>query len=683
MKVVNSKKNSKRRSPPTRRVADVADDESDVRPAPPVPSVPERNGTETITDNIEELQVTPPSATAGRREYSSPQVSPTPVPDSLSVGTVFPSATDSWRVVNAQLPPPENTTSSIRDLDVRIASNGAREGLGHPDRAGERRTPTSFSPHTTNVRLAGLEDRLKVLEQSNTETNLLLRSISERLHTSMASAQHMPDGDGGRNENSRPTFASPRPMLRYSSVMHDAVPHISRAFSAYTLSCSMMYSCVVEIFDQMEDGGLTPAGFLKFLRIAMFSLKKGEKRNEYNRGIGPHASKFRRRVLETALIHAQQDTFENFRTDEDTSDGDDRPLFPPWLKHIHTGRQNYVTRDHVASAQKRQESVTNDRASYSRKMRVVRGEQSSRQEQGEFVMTCAYSDLNHMLIQSRKHAPADFCQVLGFLFHRWDSVTAVKVDQSSLNMAWVTRSGCTERLRLVDVPYVVTLRDKNASADQENEQKFRSFAQTRSELMIVVRHDARIRKRGRANDLRNHIGREVQSFNRIIPLMDVAAYFLRAMCQFDKETSIFQIVRCHRRALGAIYSIALVLREMLECMEDPSVKQPGRDTESARDCDGGALPDSTEDPGDIGGVSIQDREILKEIFAFLRPTGILFDRAVIRATCAIPQEVFEAENIPTEREGGGPSTEDVDNNSHPGLEGLHGLNVDEDIPDDM
>lgn len=128
------------------------------------------------------------------------------------------------------------------------------------------------------------------------------------------------------------------------------------------------------------------------------------------------------------------------------------------------------------------------------------------------------------------------------------------------------------------------------------------------------------------NGVRKHKGNERRAWKRIVSVMDATLHFLRALCGFDKQESVYQLLSFHSRSIEAIYEMSKVIIQVLYSRSTRSILAP-----------------------DGGGISrtefAQNRELYDEVFKLLMPTVGLHPKILYRATCAVQIHVFEEEVI--------------------------------------
>lgn len=95
------------------------------------------------------------------------------------------------------------------------------------------------------------------------------------------------------------------------------------------------------------------------------------------------------------------------------------------------------------------------------------------------------------------------------------------------------------------------------------------LAVSRRELNLLVWNKAWVRTGGKLEDERNHSGEKEKFYRRTMHMMDMDGFILRTMSGFDREKSNFyEIIKYYPHSIGALYQVALVLRDILNSGEN-------------------------------------------------------------------------------------------------------------------
>ena len=495
--------------------------------------------------------------------------------------------------------------------------------------------------------MISLEKKLASMESTmdeNMRTVMsMLQDIQEKMGTATPGKIEDKNGaDTAEASRSGGETGPGRPKRQFEQIMAERVPLLAVTFGQSPLSRCVLHSFVTLVLEHVFTSHLSPAGFKEVLSIVFFALKKTDRKERYERGHGPKASKFRRRIMLTALHHARSDTFGLFQSEprEDAAAAEEtaeKPTRPQWLGNLSGKDIPYVAKEHVIAAQNKFEKVAINREAYYRRLRIIGGSRPTRSDDGLFAMNYLYARITHLFNGSRKMAPAEFCQIFGYLFIDWKKAKGCTVPSQNVLLSWYSDYDSAECIALSDVPDAVVITAGNSAEIKRNEKIYKDFARSRSELLLNVEHDVLVRIKGKEGSARSRSGEEVRAWRRVLNVMDAAAYLVRSICGFERGLSVFDILAFHKRSIAAIYSVALVLRKVIETCSERPISNPGR-----ADLD---LTGTEHDAGTSAGESEGDRETLKDIFRMLVPSPALLDRAIWRATCAIPEEVYSAEHL--------------------------------------
>lgn len=458
------------------------------------------------------------------------------------------------------------------------------------------------------------------------------------------------DNGGGNSSASRATGSnnenSVKPMVKYEQIMTRRVPNREIAFDSNVLPPCTVSSLFAEIADRCAAKVLDPTGLLHFLEAMFFSLKRTDRKDLYKSKTGKEASALRHRILQNLLKQGRLDTFRRFRTsstcEQDvksqrsgvTAAADAGRLPKPhWLSHSAQGGTNYITQEHLRLAQELQESSSADKSSYTRRLQIACGEPPIRKDDAEFAMSYLYTRLLTTLNRSRRNGPLEFFQQVGYLFMDWSLYKNCRVSSDDLKVSWVVDFEKARPCDLSDIPRAIIVSAGDENALEKNAKMYEKFVEDREEMQILVQHDVLVRLKGRKEDFRNHIGVETRQWTRIVSLIDVAAHFLRSSCSFGRSGRFYDILTYNSTSIVALYNIAWVFRKVLASRRNPSVMPPSSSSASVHV--------TSEDGNDANDESSE----LDSVFALLTPSESMVSRALVRVTCAVPEETYHATHI--------------------------------------
>lgn len=617
-----------------------------------------------------------PSPGAGR---TSPGVAPRPIL-ALPAG------------VTAQLPTlPVAVPITGNPVPARAVAIGSQGLSGAPQNGGRLAKVLA----RTTSRIDGLHNDTSLMKKDmsvlNTDVRLVqsgMLAMTTMLESMNGKMTQMLETGGSKSTERRSTGSSVdngvKPMMKYETIMLRRVPFHDIAFDPHVLSRCTISSLFAEIADRCGKELLDPAGLKSILDAVFFSLKRTDRKDVYSTTKGEAASALRRRILLNVLRQAHLDTFRRFRSHPlPTEDSNvvhsrggvaaaeaGRPLKPTWLQHSPTLGTNYVTQAHLRIAQEHQESSAADKSSYQRRLRIAGGARPTRADDGEFLMSSLYSSLLTTLNASRRYGPLEFFQRLGYLFVDWNPHKNCRVSRDNMKMWWVADFKEARPCIIDDIPKAISVSAGDPDASEKNEDMYKSFVEEREEMQILVRHDVLVRLKGKEDDVRNHIGVDAREWTRVISLIDVAANFLRSACSFGRSGRCDDILTFSSKSIVALYNIAWVFRDMIASRKDPEVLPPQSTAVDVRNTD----PDSESPSSDVSAD-------IEALFTMLTPSASMIDRALVRVTCAVPEETFDTEQIDANDEGASPHTvvdvprdDDDDNN---GVTGANGNDFDD------
>lgn len=512
------------------------------------------------------------------------------------------------------------------------------------------------------LRMDGLDEDMKTMKKDVfdlrgevAEVKGGMNSISSLLNEMNGKmTQALTDGSDstGIRQSSPMKGAIVKPMAKYERLMVHRVPFRELAFDAYVLSRCTVSSLFADIAGRCQNAMLGPAGLKEVVHATFFSLKRTDTKKVYEATPGKVASALRQRILLNVLRQARLDTFRRFRTptvaNQDSniyhSEGGlaaadaGRPLKPEWLRNSTNGGINYITQEHLKTSQGHQESSSSEKSSYQRRLHIAAGGSPSRSDDGEFAMSFLYSSLLTTLNASRRNGPLEFFQRLGYLFVDWTPYKNCRVTSDHLKMSWVVDFKSARPCEKEDVPKAISVSACDPAASEKNRDVYKNFVEEREEMQIVVEHDVLVRLKGKENDVRNHIGVDARKWTRVISLIDVAAHFMRSACSFGRGGSIHEILVYNSQSVLALYNIAWVFREMIASRNDPCVQPPSSSPHPASPSEAPPFHSPLGLSADI-----------EELFKMLTPSASMIDRALLRVTCAVPEETFDAENVDPDR----------------------------------
>ena len=144
----------------------------------------------------------------------------------------------------------------------------------------------------------------------------------------------------------------------------------------------------------------------------------------------------------------------------------------------------------------------------------------------------------------------------------------------------------------------------------------------RNELKMYIAHDVLVSS-SKYTSKRKRDGMERKHWRRVISALDVSAHFLSSLCGFSGDRSVLELLCCHQNAVKVIYNVALIIRQVIENVNELEGSSPCRGSSS---------------------VAV-DKNVLKAIYAEMTPSSTSMQRGMRLATSAIPIDVYQKENI--------------------------------------
>lgn len=250
-------------------------------------------------------------------------------------------------------------------------------------------------------------------------------------------------------------------------------------------------------------------------------------------------------------------------------------------------------------------------------------------------MTQLHSFFTKMFNLSRKHATVEIFQVIVYIFVPWAELKPMEVESESVEMTWMSSTG--DLATAADIPVDVSFAQRDGMMGQKNEDAYKRYASERSNVMMIVEHDVLVRRGGSTNELRNNVGDEVRTWRWAVSPRDVAAYFHRAICGFERTTRVYDILARHLRSMYALYLVSKKLRVLLSNREGIVVNKPGTEDEK-----------STQENHGTRSLSRDEMVISDMIFEMLTPSGGRQGRPLVRATYSVPEEIYNERHLPEE-----------------------------------
>jgi len=477
-----------------------------------------------------------------------------------------------------------------------------------------------------------LEEELAMQKKMMEEMREVVREMAKK----RGSTSQTPVVEENPSINKKSRVPETRTLKRHWELMMEKrLPQLDTAFSRPVISRCIFNSLCSLVLDDPVEQNSEEEGIADVLDTIFFAIQPNEKKNQWQSDDGKRASMFRTRTMICVVMNLRMDTFKIFKPNDD--DEDERPEKPFWLSGGQGKQPAFISRSDVIAAVKSMEQCGRGFGNYSKRVRLASDGKFDRSDDALFAMRSLYSCITKHLNESRKAGPAEFFDFIGYLFVSWKSFRNCPVKDSTLELSWAADEDGNE-VQLNDIPDCHMHTKGEADRVTKNEELYKNFTASRPELVLTVEHDVMVRLGGRSSRLRRHTGEAVKRWRRGVHLMDVAAFFVKAFCLFDKHESIYEMLSYHRRSIAVLYSMAIVLRMVLESRKRTVV------SEATQSEDIQASTSKTEHQG-RSKYTDEEKQVLDDIFNILMPCEGTISRNANHVLCCVPEETFRAEHI--------------------------------------
>lgn len=333
------------------------------------------------------------------------------------------------------------------------------------------------------------------------------------------------------------------------------------------------------------------------IRVMMFTinLRKKENKSLYKTGTGQKASELREGIVLSALVAAQNNSFNAFRVSGDHKDDKSRaeelpvttkaqkPRLPSWLK------DGVVGRVHVTQARVKVEE-TNTKALEVKSTGPEKGGDEFN-EIAHRAATELYRKVIQTMTAARNTAKIGFFDEVGYLFLNWASKKCLP-DQSSLKVKWAASGKTRKYVDVADVPESVTKftrdgEEDTSRNDKRNKALLRELMKDCPEMTLKVQHEVFIRQSGkkdgtkdfkvepsdsldtqsdsmRSSETGGDVSDKKEVINRDISLIDISCRFLSGYTSQTQHSSPASFLCSSKDSLRCIYTVALCFKSLLE-----------------------------------------------------------------------------------------------------------------------
>lgn len=201
-----------------------------------------------------------------------------------------------------------------------------------------------------------------------------------------------------------------------------------------------------------------------------------------------------------------------------------------------------------------------------------------------------------------------------------------------MSVSWVSNTEDAEICSAEDIPVGISCGDTVHRIDENNEEIYLDFARSRTEMQLVIDHNALVRPKWKGTDIRHHVGGKHKLWRRVVNLIDVSAFVVQTLCGFPSGGQPSQLFMFIKHSYTVIYSVALILRRIVAYRTTPFVLSPEMVAEGRK----GTGHDLNADA---------DIDVLNEMFELLTPPPSMQERALLRVVCAVPEHTYESEQV--------------------------------------
>ena len=246
----------------------------------------------------------------------------------------------------------------------------------------------------------------------------------------------------------------------------------------------------------------------------------------------------------------------------------------------------------------------------------------------EFVLNHTYTTVVSALNVNRKTFKRMFFGRVGYLLTKWTDVDFYTVQQDVTGM-WLEAHDNRNFLRPQDIPNTQTLKDEG-NIDVENMELFEKLTEDRSELMLSVQHDVKLKVSKPLNLSKSNAAfssgpsnqdMSYRSFRRTFSLLGVALRMLSDLCGVPSEKKEFHVLKYHSKSLAVCYCLAIALKQiMLSCSYEVCIGEPLNDSHRRNDDDDGLGPSEEAESGNDRETENAERfehEVHEDMFRML------------------------------------------------------------------
>ena len=320
-------------------------------------------------------------------------------------------------------PERRNNNTPLKQQRTRKAPPSG-DGVDSPTVAESR---TMSDSHGRNSHAAGMgrgeqfqsEDRSKLLTISR-DVRAVYQSVDdvkakiESMEATLAEIRTAVTSNAPGKAPSNVTGAGA--IKRYNNIMKQLAPDVLSYFPPKLWSHAIYWASIQHAWIHHEHEVLKVSEFDHILSSMFFSLAGHKCLDQFTTTeVGKSAKVYRNLVLSRVIVYAQSNIIRN----EQSIDNDGDEDLPYWLQK--TEDAQFITADHLKSAQDDCEQQSSNSESYKRRMDIGRGtEQPHNDDVAVYVCTVLYRNMTENFRKRRRTRNHDFTAAFGYLFVLWE-----------------------------------------------------------------------------------------------------------------------------------------------------------------------------------------------------------------------------------------------------------------------
>ena len=429
--------------------------------------------------------------------------------------------------------------------------------------------------------------------------------------------EESPSKSGGKKNKSRKQGDTNR--KKYLAIMKEECSGIEKVITKKSVPSAIASSMIDTLYFQiLVKSPMSSAVLHDMFKFMLFGKqKKAKKAQCFSSHIGELGTLFRKKVMKNFALHLRKGYVSDAWLGISNNELSSRPEYR-WVRHIVPADAICEMVSKVREKKGFSKSRNGTLSAIGLKRRVV-----NVTDKTEFVLNHTYTTLVSALNVNRKTFKRMFFGRIGYLLTKWADVDFYTVRQDVTGM-WLESHDNRKFLRPQELPNTKTLKD-DGNIDLENMELFEKVTEERSELILSVQHDVKL-KVAKPNLSKSNAAfasgpsddhESYRSFRRTFSLLGVALRLLSDLCGVPSEKKEFHVLKYHSKSLAVCYCLAIALKQiMLSCSDEVSIGEPPNDKSTQDDEEDGLGPSDEAE----GGHQIENEEREKESDLFNHDT---------------------------------------------------------------